>query len=537
LRIDLRADARESADVTAIGLACEPRLGRQRPEWMVYSGYQSWDAAGVAHLRATDGAARASWWTCGLAAGSGRGIAAAALSALRAPTRFEWSDGRWLLTAEEPAGLEARPRLWRARPRATWRSDPLLVTAGPDVRDALRRAAARVRGRRTPTATPQGWLSWYHYGPWVSGADVVANADVLSGGPLAGLGYRYVQVDDGWQHAYGDWRPNAKFPGGLEVLAEELERRDQVLGVWTAPFLVSATSDLARSAPDRWFIKDPQTGGRAVDPNHVVFGPMHILDARVAAVRRHLEETFRALRMSGVRYFKIDFLYAGSYAGTRAVRAGVAAIRRGIGDDCYLLACGAPLLPVVGLADGCRIGRDTATPIFDFELGSPKPALIDDELVDVGRNQAARHFLDAWFQLDPDVALVGGNLTVEQARSLVTLCALSGGPFFASDHLAELPPERLALLRHHDVLRLVGGRPAVPDWEPNGTDRAPAVWRRDRVIAIFNWEPEARRTALPTGGCGRLKDLWTGEEIVVGGGEVLLEVPASGARLLELVEG
>src|SRR5213082_2988596 len=141
-----------------------------------------------------------------------------------------------------------------------------------------------------------------------------------------------------------------------------------------------------------------------------------------------------------------------------ALRAGLQAIRRGIGDA-YLLASGAPLLPMVGLCEACRIGRDTASPIFDFELGSPKPTLIGDEVVEVGRNQAARHFLDTWFQLDADVALVGGNLTVEQARSLVTVVALSGGPFFASDHLAALDPERLALLVNPDVLALVGATP------------------------------------------------------------------------------
>jgi alpha-galactosidase len=42
------------------------------------------------------------------------------------------------------------------------------------------------------------------------------------------------------------------------------------------------------------------------------------------------------------------------------VRAGFDAVRRGAGDATFLLACGAPLAPVVGLVDGARIGPDVA---------------------------------------------------------------------------------------------------------------------------------------------------------------------------------
>ncbi|HEX6350551.1 MAG TPA: alpha-galactosidase [Candidatus Dormibacteraeota bacterium] len=531
-QLAVSAQATAAADVSEIGVELRPRLGQATPEWVVYNGYQSWDASGIADTSAK----RQSWWTVGVALADGRGLAASARSARRHTTRFDVEAGRLLMTACEFPGLKQNPVMWRARNGQRWHTDDLVLATAPDVRDALRRAAGQVRGRRS-NAVPRGWLSWYHYGPWISASEVLENSAQLAHDGLRSLGYQVVLVDDGWQQAIGDWTTNTKFPGGLPSLNAELAGRGQLLGLWTAPFLVSASADLAAQAPPGWFLKDPISGERAVDPVHVVFGPMYILDLRVAAVQRHLTETFARLRAEGVHFFKIDFLYAGAYAGTAALRAGVKAVRRGIGDDAYLLASGAPLLPMAGLCEACRIGRDTASPIFDFELGSPKPTLIGDEVVEVGRNQAARHFLDGWFQLDADVALVGGNLTPEQGRTLVTVAALSGGPFFASDHLAALDPERLGLLVNPRILDLVGGRPAVPDWQPDAKDRASNVWRRDGLVAVFNWDWQERalQVALP-GPRRRVRDLWSGQDLGLAKGALEVQVPAAGARLVALEE-
>jgi hypothetical protein len=534
-RVSLEARARSAAEVVELGVQAEPVIGSSKPAWVIYSGYQSWDASGVTPAPAHAGGARQSWWTVGLADGDGSGLALCALSARSATTRFEVRNEALLVVAEEPGGLPERPVLWRARRGETWTADSLLISAGADVWSELHDLAGQVRRRRR-REVPRGWLSWYHYGPWVSAEDVLENAEAVHRGPLAGFGYSVIQVDDGWQELYGDWVANDKFPGGLSAVASKLRKHDLVLGVWTAPFLVASTSRLATTAPDSWFVADPVTGERAVDPNHLVFGPMHVLDARNPAVRRHLRDTFAGLRRDGVRYFKIDFLYAGGYAGTRALRLGVEAIRRGVGDDAYLLACGAPLLPMVGLCEGCRIGRDTATPVFDFELGGPKPTLIADELADVARNQGARHFLDRWFQLDPDVALVGGNLTFEQAQACVTFCALSGGPFFASDQVTALPPERLELLTNREVLALVGGPPAVPDWPPSPADQA-GVWRRQGVFAAFNWDHKPHHMRVPIDRPARAIDLWSGVTIGRVEAAVELEIPPRGVRLIRLDEG
>jgi len=249
--------------------------------------------------------------------------------------------------------------LFRGSAGDRWRSEEVRLAAGDDIRDRLSHLLS-TPAHRLPES-PVGWLSWYHFGPWVGHQDVLANADVLAMEDYRRLGYRVVQLDDGWQQTYGEWVPNTKFPGGLETLCRELRQRDQVPGLWTAPFLVSTAADLASEAPDDWFVMDPSTGERAVDSRHRVFGPLYVLNASVPDVRTYLRDLFAGFAAAGIRYFKIDFLYAGAYAGLQALRAGVQAIREGVGDA-HVVASGTPLLPVVGLVESCRRRTQAAQP-------------------------------------------------------------------------------------------------------------------------------------------------------------------------------
>jgi alpha-galactosidase len=505
----------------------------------VLGGYQSWDPAdqtGVAAI-ARDGQAgtRESWWTVGLADDAGAGLAGVAAGAAVSRTRFAVTGSELTLAWCQPGVRDEPLPLFTGGSAVEWESDPVLLAPGPDVRRRLSAllGSAEGPGRARTPAVPRGWLSWYHLGPWVHRQDVLDHSELLAREPWSGLGYRVVVVDDGWEEAYGDWVPNSKFRGGFRPIADVLAHRGQTLGVWTAPFLVSAASDLARRAPDGWFVLESATGERVVDPRQVVFGPMQVLDASHPDVRAHLKDTFRRLRDEGIRYFKIDFLYAGAFGGITALRAGVEAIREGVGDA-YLLASGAPLLPVADLVDGCRIGPDTATPWYDFEGGGARPTVFTDEVIAVARNTAALTHWAARFQIDPDVALVGGNLDLEQGRQLVTVVALAGGLFFASDDLRHLPPERKALLTNPEVLSLAGGPPAIPDWEPGEVGRPSSHWRREDVLAVFNWTPSGRGVRVRAPGARGARDLWERRELPDFRDGSVLEIPPQGVRLVRV---
>lgn len=70
-----------------------------------------------------------------------------------------------------------------------------------------------------------GWNSWNSFGAHISEADVRATADRMVELGLVGLGYRYLNIDDGWQAAErgsdGRLTWNRKtFPSGIPALAE-----------------------------------------------------------------------------------------------------------------------------------------------------------------------------------------------------------------------------------------------------------------------------------------------------------------------------
>jgi alpha-galactosidase len=527
VEVRLEAIAREDATIKLIGVRAQPLPGGGPAERMAESGYQAWDDASVWEPAEAPGA-RSSWWTCGLGGAAGTGaLGFAARSARTHATRFDW-DGACAVTIAHVAspGPAAEVPVWRPRPGSRFRGEPVVVVAGDSLQSALQ-AAADPKARPERPA-PRGWLSWYQHGAWISREEVAASAARLREAPYRDLGLDVVQIDDGWQMTYGDWVPNTKF-GDLGGLCSELREAGQTPGIWTAPFLASVSSDLCDEAPEAWFVQDRNTREPLIDPRHVVFGPMRVLDARRPGVLDHFERVFRRLREHGFRYFKIDFLYAGAYAGLPALRAGIRAIRRGAGRDAYLLACGAPLLPVAGLVDGCRIGPDTCTPFYDFDTGESSPTFFGDEVQAVARAVALRRQFGSWYDIDPDVAVAGG-LDAGRVRQLTTIVALAGGLYFLSDALRKLPADRAALLANPEIVALASGPPARPDLATATARRPPGIWTRDDgVVALFNWTGESIHHQLQRSA----RDLWAASDIAAGE----IEVPANDVRVLRLGEG
>src|SRR5439155_11713631 len=104
---------------------------------------------------------------------------------------------------------------------------------------------------------------------------------------------------------------------------------------------------------------DPVSAGYNWDANLFALDPTH------PGARGYLTKTFDRLRGYGIDYFKIDFIYAGALGGDTAealagYRSGLALIRDAIGPDAYLLGCGAPILPTVGMVDALRVSADIA---------------------------------------------------------------------------------------------------------------------------------------------------------------------------------
>jgi alpha-galactosidase len=311
-----------------------------------------------------------------------------------------------------------------------------------------------------PRAPGTGWCSWYTYFDEVTEADVLTN---LAAADRLGLRVDTIQLDDGYQTGIGDWltRRTTSFPAPLDSLADRILDTGRAAGIWTAPFLVGADSDLAGTHPD-WLV-----GGAVASEQH--WGQrIGVLDVTHPDAAEHLVEVFRTLRGWGFGYHKIDFLFGGALPGRRhqdttpleAYAQGLRLVREGIGDDALLLGCGAPLLPSVGKVDAMRISPDIDTrwdpPMGDVSQPSQLGALL------IGRARAWQH--GRFWTDDPDCILVRPE--VERREVWAGYLAARGGLAVSSDPLDQLDEAGLAWTRE----LLVDPTARAPRWHEDPDD-------------------------------------------------------------------
>ena len=168
----------------------------------------------------------------------------------------------------------------------------------------------------------RGWCSWYHYFHEITEEALRANLKSLAA-MRKDFPIDVVQLDDGFQSALGDWdTTNAKFPGGLKKVADEIRAVGFKAGIWAAPFLAARDSRLMREHPD-WFIIHEESGWpvqAGFNPNWTASNDpfAYALDPSNPAFRAHLERLFAKLaREFGYSYLKLDFLYAAAAEGRR----------------------------------------------------------------------------------------------------------------------------------------------------------------------------------------------------------------------------
>ncbi len=354
--------------------------------------------------------------------------------------------------------------------------DPSLLLAGwaADVGAAER--------ARTTAPYQVGWCSWYHYFDGVTEADITANLARAGDWP-----FDVFQLDDGYQAAIGDWLvTNAKFPSGIEGVASAIADAGFTPGIWLAPFIASPGSELVAAHPE-WLARE------ADDPtqpmigmfNDIWGGFQNALDVTRPDVLDHLEATARDLVDAGYRYLKLDFTFSAKLRGdyedrtltpAERVRGAYEAVRRGAGDDTFILGCGAPLGSLVGVVDGMRIGPDVGPHWGTDHLTEPLPGYRETQPSTRGawRSTLARSFLhrELWLN-DPDCLMLRTThtrLSPEQVRAWALAVGVSGGMALVSDDLALLGADERALLdevialgRESDAAAIAGAPASCPD--------------------------------------------------------------------------
>ncbi len=443
---------------------------------------------------------------------------------------------------------------------ATW-SEPLLVQfvppRDPEPLADFARAMGVLGEARLSSPQPTGWCSWYHFYQKVQAEDIARNVQALQAARNR-LPLSLVQIDDGYEAEVGDWlHQKESFQGRMAMLAQEIEGAGFRPGLWLAPFIVSPRSRLAREHPE-WLLRD--ASGRPVNAGFLWNTFTHALDVTHPGVQEYLRQVIETVvHRWGYTYLKLDFLYAAALPGVhhepgltrpQVLRRGLQLIREVVGEDVFLLGCGCPLGPAVGLVDAMRIGPDVAPHWWPRLYGLSRPwrgKVAYPAMVNAVRNTLSRaaYHRRLWWN-DPDCILArvrDTRLTDREVQSWLSVVGLTGGMVVLSDDLDAVPPERREWVAALLPVQPEVGKPldllehTIPETVALYLRRP---WGEGVTVGLFNWREESRTRTLQLGTLGldwhkphHVLDFWHGRYyLVTEGYRVFTNIPKHSGHLL-----
>lgn len=402
-------------------------------------------------------------------------------------------------------------------PGESWNLEEFLYTSGSNRAALLTKLADRIDQNHPPLrfpAPPAGWCSWYCFGPRVTAKNVMDNLGaIVKDAPQL----KYVQLDDGYQPAMGDWLETGQaFGGDVQGVLQAIRRQGFEPAIWVAPFIAEAGSHLFQQHPD-WFMKGED--GNPLPADKVTFagwrrGPWYALDGTNPEVQTHLENVFRTMRKDwGVTYFKLDANFWGAMHGGRlgdpkatrieAYRRGMQAVLRGAGDS-FILGCNHPIWGSFGLIHGSRSSGDIKRTWDTFSK--------------VARQNLYRNWQNGklWWN-DPDAVTLSGSMPETEYRFHATAIMASGGMVLSGDDLSTLPADRLAMLK-----KLLPPTGVAAEFEDESL-KVGTVKLKDRtLVCVFNWDNEPAKIPVKLPRTGEVTDLWSGTAY---GRQSELEIP------------
>jgi hypothetical protein len=360
---------------------------------------------------------------------------------------------------------------------------------------------------------PMVWRSWTSYFGEVTEAAVATNADWIAE-HLKPYGFQYVQLDDGYDrdlkegHYWLDhWDPKT-FPHGPQWLANYIRSKGLHAGLWLVP---NACAGPVESHPD-WYLRDKE--GKIIQD----YGTP-ALDSTNPEVLDFLTKLFTTLRDWGFDYYKFDGeqalpkyvpavdrdrLHDKSVDPLVAYRHRLEVIRQVIGPQSFVEGCpaGTPLNGI-GFFNSYFNGEDLYSswqgmyPLFssinaNAFLNRIVVYVMPGEGIEVGEPMSAdetRHRRSNGLvktAADRENPLTEFGVSLAEARTLVSLVALTGVAYSLTSVMPELPAERVALLQ-----RTLPTMPITPiDLFSRGTDIDWDTFKRVRADTYIHNYPE-----------------------------------------------
>ena len=424
------------------------------------NGQMYYDAGRVREAKA--GESIKSWWNVALYAGdateglvvgylennSSQGLITAGFEKTEAPASQREGIS---LVAESTYERE-----FLLKPGASVSSDRVVFQFGPDAFTALEGYAQAIGNVHQVRLNPpiNGWCSWFSFFGAISEAEVIRQAE-FAVRHLKPFGFEYMQVDDGFYRAFGDWEGNSRFPHGMKWLAGRIRSLGLKPGIWLAPYVIAEGTEIQRKHQD-WLIHRPDGRLKQIGPGLVEGSPeaerqtpkLYALDISNPGAADWLRKLFATVANDwGYDFIKIDFVewtllaaeryYDPTVAKAALYRRGCEIMREAMGPRRHLLDCG-PGPVSVGLIDSMRIELDQPPVTWQqyfLHPASTAPAA------------AKRYYYHnrAWINDADHVVL--SNLTVSQAQAAATIVALSGGNMISGDRMTDLDVPRLDILK------------------------------------------------------------------------------------------
>ena len=375
---------------------------------------------------------------------------------------------------------------------------------------------------RTP---PMGWDDWNSVGCNVNETLIQQEANAIAANGMAGLGYRYVVVDDCWfnpaRDAAGNLQGNpSRFPSGMKALGDFLHGKGLMFGIYEVP--------TDRTCAQRSGSYPGSTGSQG-----------------------HEAQDARQFAAWGVDYLKYDWC---SSSGT--ISDQVAAFGR-MRDA--LASTGRPIVLSINpnsfhaitgpsrnwgdVANQWRTTEDITTSwdtghVNSFPMGVRNIVAVDSTL--------AAYAAPGRFN-DPDMLEVGnGGMTDTEMRTHFSMWAMMAAPLIAGNDLRSASAATLTILTNgglvavdQDSLGLQGVQ--ILD---DGTRRvlAKRLANGDVAVALFNSGSSTTTVSTTAAAVGKagssfsLHDLWT-NAVTTTGGTISASVAAHGTVVYRVSGG
>lgn len=338
-------------------------------------------------------------------------------------------------------------------------SDKFVIVAGNSPYKALETYATLMQVESNgKNGIINGWCNWFYTMNNFNEDEILENARFASE-TLKPYGLEYIQIDEGFQIAHGNWNGNKKFPHGLKWFCDSIKRLGLKPGIWVSPFVISENTDVFTHHKD-WVIKDeagiPARIGpwpsdttawyRDETPKRYC---LDITNADAFKWYKNLIDTI--INIWGFQMIKIDFVawtvfsanrfYNPSFTPAQVYRLAMKTIRDIGGDKIQILDCG-PGNVSSGYINSMRIE-------YDQNYGTDADAWRQYFIGNSCSAGAAgkRYYFNnkVWINDIDHVCL--DILSNSNARAVATLIGLSGGNTMSGDKLYNLSVEKIEMLK------------------------------------------------------------------------------------------